>query len=98
MIATEHNEVVKLLSMANNIQVRTNDKVERKLQVLSKSDIEGLIAEGQHIFILDGKVIKADAWLPFHPGGSMSIQHMVGRDATDEVHAYGVLLAFTQRN
>jgi delta8-fatty-acid desaturase len=59
----------------------------RKLKVLSRSEIEALIAEGFHVFILDGNVIKADAWLKYHPGGPKAIMHMVGRDATDEVHA-----------
>ena len=47
-----------------------------------------MIAGGRSIIIIDGKVIKADAWLRFHPGGDKAIMHMVGRDATDEVNAY----------
>lgn len=31
--------------------------------------------------ILDKKVIKADAWLHYHPCGLKAIQNMVGRDA-----------------
>jgi delta8-fatty-acid desaturase len=61
---------------------------ERELKILSRGDIEAQIAEGRHIFILNDTVIKADAWLPYHPGGPKSIAHMVGRDATDEVTAY----------
>jgi sphingolipid 8-(E)-desaturase len=56
--------------------------------VLSSREIEGLIADGKHVFILDNKVIKADTWLNYHPGGLKAIQHMVGRDATDEVTAF----------
>ncbi|KAJ9648979.1 hypothetical protein H2199_000892 [Coniosporium tulheliwenetii] len=59
----------------------------RKDSVLTRRQIEGLIAEGRSIFIVDGKVFKADAWLDFHPGGPKAIFHMVGRDATDEVKA-----------
>jgi delta8-fatty-acid desaturase len=55
--------------------------------VLSRRQIEGLIAEGRKIIILDGQVIKADAWLRFHPGGDKAILHMVGRDGTDEIRA-----------
>lgn len=40
-----------------------------KDRVYTRRQIESLIADGRKIFILDGKVIKADAWLPFHPGG-----------------------------
>lgn len=54
---------------------------------LSRSKIEALIAEGRKVVILDQFVIKADAWIPFHPGGDKAILHMVGRDATDEVTA-----------
>jgi delta8-fatty-acid desaturase len=55
--------------------------------VLSRRQIEGLIAEGRKIIILDGQVIKADAWMRFHPGGDKTILHMVGRDGTDEIRA-----------
>ena len=57
----------------------------RKSRVLDRREIEGLIAEGRQIVIVDQKVLKVDAWLPYHPGGDKAIQHMVGRDATDEV-------------
>lgn len=67
---------------------------ERKIRLLSRREIEGLIAEGRHIFILDGRVIKADAWLRYHPGGDKAIKHMVGRDATDEINAYVVASLF----
>ncbi|KAJ9603857.1 hypothetical protein H2200_011378 [Cladophialophora chaetospira] len=56
-------------------------------RVWSRREIEGSIAEGRKIIILDGQVIKADAWLPYHPGGEKEILHMVGRDATDEIRA-----------
>tara|TARA_R110002003_G_scaffold104_49_gene8655 strand:+ start:6459 stop:6656 length:198 start_codon:yes stop_codon:yes gene_type:complete len=57
----------------------------RKSKILSCREIEGLIASGRSIVIIDDKVLKVDAWLPYHPGGEKAIQHMVGRDATDEV-------------
>jgi delta8-fatty-acid desaturase len=60
---------------------------KKELAVLTRREIESLIAEGRHIFILDGTVIKADGWLKYHPGGPKAIEHMVGRDATDEVKA-----------
>ncbi|KAJ9658755.1 hypothetical protein H2198_003501 [Neophaeococcomyces mojaviensis] len=58
-----------------------------KDQIYTRRQIEGLIADGRKIIIIDGQVLKADAWLPFHPGGDKSILHMVGRDATDETRA-----------
>lgn len=58
-----------------------------KNRVWSRREIEGLIADGRKIIILHGQVVKADAWLPYHPGGDKSILHMVGRDGTDEIRA-----------
>jgi sphingolipid 8-(E)-desaturase len=55
--------------------------------VLSRREIELLISAGGNIIIVDGKVLKCDAWMPYHPGGDKAIRHMVGRDATDEVNA-----------
>ncbi|KAJ9144686.1 Fatty acid desaturase [Pleurostoma richardsiae] len=57
----------------------------RSCPLLSRRQIEGMIAEGHAVFIVDQCVIKGDAWLKYHPGGDKSILHMVGRDATDEV-------------
>lgn len=54
--------------------------------LLSRREIEGLIAEGKSIIIIDQMVLKVDAWLKYHPGGDKAIMHMVGRDATDEVN------------
>jgi sphingolipid 8-(E)-desaturase len=58
-----------------------------KDNVLSRRVIEGMIADGKYIIILDRKVLRLDAWIKFHPGGDMAIKHMVGKDATDEVAA-----------
>jgi delta8-fatty-acid desaturase len=60
----------------------------RAQKILSRREIEALIADGRKIIIVDGKVLKCDAWIPFHPGGEKVILHMVGRDATDEVTVY----------
>ncbi|KAL2257566.1 hypothetical protein VTK26DRAFT_9466 [Humicola hyalothermophila] len=58
----------------------------RSYPVMTRREIEGLIAEGRAIFVLDQYVVKADAWLKYHPGGDKAIMHMVGRDATDEIN------------
>lgn len=63
---------------------RRSDTAEK---TISRQEIEAQIAEGRHIIIVDGKALKVDAWLPYHPGGDKAIKHMVGRDATDEVNA-----------
>ncbi|KAL2024788.1 hypothetical protein VTK56DRAFT_5609 [Thermocarpiscus australiensis] len=54
--------------------------------VLSRREIEALIAEGRTIIIVNQHVLKVDGWLKYHPGGDKAITHMVGRDATDEVN------------
>ena len=57
-------------------------------QVIGRGRVEELIAEGRKIVIVDGRVLKVDAWLPYHPGGDKALLHMVGRDATNEVRAF----------
>lgn len=54
-------------------------------RILSRRQVEGLIANKQSIVIFDNKVLRLDKWLERHPGGKLPIQHMVGRDATDEI-------------
>ncbi|KAF2656033.1 fatty acid desaturas-like protein [Lophiostoma macrostomum CBS 122681] len=61
---------------------------QRTARVYTRQEIEGLIAAGRSVLIVDNKVLKVDAWLPYHPGGSKAISHMIGRDATDEVHRF----------
>lgn len=65
-----------------------DSRAARKAKILGRREIEALIAKGHSIVIVDNKVLKVDAWLPYHPGGDKAIKHMVGRDATDEFHGY----------
>ena len=58
-----------------------------KNAVLTRRQVEGMIADGKSLIVVDGNVLKLDAWLEFHPGGDKVIMHMVGRDATDEINA-----------
>lgn len=67
---------------------RSTAPKSRKGTVLTRREIEGLIADGRSIIIVENKVLKADVWLKYHPGGDKAIMHMVGRDATDEVNAF----------
>ncbi|CCF36626.1 fatty acid desaturase [Colletotrichum higginsianum] len=53
--------------------------------LMSRRQVEGLIAQGRVVVIIDQFVVKLDGWLAYHPGGDKAILHMVGRDATDEV-------------
>lgn len=54
-------------------------------RVISRREVEGLIAEGRTIVIFDDDVLRLDGWLDKHPGGRLAILHMVGTDATDEI-------------
>ena len=73
------------MALANNLSRR----MPQKDVVLARRQVEGMIADGRTVIIVDGKVLKVDAYLRYHPGGNKTIMHMVGRDATDEVNAYG---------
>lgn len=55
--------------------------------VLCPRAVQDLIADGHIIVIYDEYVLKLDSWLERHPGGSLAILHMVGKDATDEINA-----------
>ncbi|KAL8882098.1 MAG: hypothetical protein Q9215_006375 [Flavoplaca cf. flavocitrina] len=59
-----------------------------KPKILSRADVGALIAAGDTIVINEGMVLRLNAWLDHHPGGRLVIQHMVGRDATDEISIY----------
>lgn len=58
------------------------------LPLMSREEVEDLIANGRHIIIHHGYVLKLDAWLKYHPGGAKSIMHLVGRDGTDWMDVY----------
>jgi len=72
----------------NNIAAAVAAAKSRKETILSRRQIEGMIAEGRNVIVFEGRVLKVDAWMKFHPGGEKAIQHMVGKDATDEINAY----------
>lgn len=75
--------------MANtDIKSHPDRKAGRTYLLLSPREVEALIAEGRSLIIVDQHVLKVDAWLPYHPGGDKAIQHMIGRDATDEVNGF----------
>ncbi|OHE98556.1 fatty acid desaturase [Colletotrichum orchidophilum] len=57
----------------------------KEYPLMSRRQIEHLIAQGRVVTIIDDFVVKLDGWLAYHPGGDKAIQHMIGRDATDEV-------------
>jgi len=57
--------------------------------VITRESIATRILDGEHLFILNGELIRvSQKWLSVHPGGALAILHFVGRDATDEIEAY----------
>lgn len=56
--------------------------------LLSRRQVEGMIADGRFVIIVDQHVLKVDGFIAYHPGGDKAMMHMVGRDATDEVNAF----------
>lgn len=61
---------------------------EQSYSLLTRREVESLIARGQKIMIMDGYVLKVDAWMAYHPGGDKAILYIVGRDTTNKVNAY----------
>lgn len=59
----------------------------KDLKLMTRDEIEDLIAQGRKITIIHSQVIKVDPWLQYHPGGDKALLHMVGKDASDEVDA-----------
>lgn len=57
-------------------------------KILTRNQIRELIAQGNVIVIYKDYVLNLTSWMKFHPGGDKAVFHMVGRDATDEMHAY----------
>ncbi|KUI65082.1 Delta(8)-fatty-acid desaturase [Cytospora mali] len=56
--------------------------------LVSARDVEGLVADGHLVVIYEDMLLRLDNWIDKHPGGRLSILHMVGRDATDEINVY----------
>lgn len=57
-------------------------------QIIARREIEGMIADGKSIVILEGEVLSVGPWLKFHPGGDKAILHMIGRDASEEIRVF----------
>jgi delta8-fatty-acid desaturase len=52
-------------------------------------EVERRILEGETLIVYRGKLLRiSQSWLSRHPGGSLSLLHFVGRDASDEIEAY----------
>ena len=57
-------------------------------KLFNRREIEALIAAGQTIIIFEKDVLRVNnGWQERHPGGKLVFDHMIGRDATDEISA-----------
>lgn len=59
-----------------------------KHQTFTLDEVKRLVRDdGRDLVIFDGKVYDVTRWLAAnsHPGGTLIIKHMVGRDATDQM-------------
>ncbi|KAH7345795.1 hypothetical protein BKA66DRAFT_448073 [Pyrenochaeta sp. MPI-SDFR-AT-0127] len=64
---------------------------------LSRNMIERWINQGNPIVIYERCALQLGVWVDQHPGGRLTILHMVGRDATDEINMYVVRSRDTKR-
>ena len=46
------------------------------------------IAQGQLLFMNEGKVYNVSTWIKNHPGGELCMTHLIGKDATDHIRAF----------
>ncbi|KOS18313.1 Delta(8)-fatty-acid desaturase [Escovopsis weberi] len=72
---------------ASAARAQADDDGLANLSVMTRGEIEAMIADGRKLMIFRQQVLKVDSWLPYHPGGQKALLHMVGRDATDEIVA-----------
>ncbi|KAG6856655.1 hypothetical protein H0H87_002245, partial [Tephrocybe sp. NHM501043] len=57
--------------------------------VWSRDAVAERILAGDTLVVCDGHLLRIPpTWLSKHPGGALAILHFVGRDASDEIHAY----------
>ncbi|KAF4954040.1 hypothetical protein FSARC_12253 [Fusarium sarcochroum] len=74
-------------SIVTGLPPMAGNAPDKTPKLMTRDEIEALIAEGMHITIFHNQVIKMDAWMPYHPGGDKAMLHMVGKDASDEIDA-----------
>jgi delta8-fatty-acid desaturase len=55
------------------------------LRVFTPREVEARIAAGDVLVIFRGFLLRLNNWQHVHPGGYLTIQHQIGRDASDEL-------------
>lgn len=54
-------------------------------RIFTRREVEARIAAGDTLVISDNYILRLNNWQNVHPGGRLVVQHMVGRDASDEL-------------
>ena len=73
---------------ASELAAPATPLVRRSDRIMSRREIESMIADGHVLVISEGNVLKLDKWIERHPGGKLPVLHMIGVDATSEIAAY----------
>lgn len=64
--------------------------------VYTKAEVDHAIAnDGKKLIIFKGKVYNVTNWMQHHPGGELTMSHLVGHDATDHMVAFHPKHVFT---
>lgn len=65
-----------------------NFTVKTKETVYTQADIDEAVASGTKLLMFEGKVYNVTNWMGHHPGGELTMSHLIGRDATDHMVAF----------
>lgn len=65
----------------------TTPVLRKSDRIMSRREVESMIADGHILVIFEGSVLKLDKWIERHPGGKLPVLHMVGVDASSEISA-----------
>lgn len=65
--------------------------------VYTKKDVDEAIAAGTKLIIFREKVYNVTNWMTHHPGGELTMSHLIGHDATDHMVAFHPKHVFTEQ-
>jgi delta8-fatty-acid desaturase len=59
--------------------------VQLRHRVWTRAQVNEAAEAGKTVFIFEGGVYDMSSWLPNHPGGTLAVQRLIGKDATDVI-------------
>jgi fatty acid desaturase len=68
-------------------EAQQNNTTKDAVKTVTKSQIQKLVASGQHLLIIDNRVYDVKQWIWRHPGGALALQSVVGKNATNLFYA-----------